>query len=213
MGHYKQSEQRLQGGDDARAPPLPDQISLGFPPLLERGRLKGPRRRLQEGDDARRRRRRRARAQGFLPALPSALTVHKKAPRNHQSGTLPTRGQHLTKATQAASTTPSITPAAQACCRPSFLVPLLERCTACDQAEHHENDRPTRMRPRSYPDQARRPRSDSGLQAQIWPRALAPPASGPRSCTTAPTPPNAAAAPAPASSTDGPAGPRPELPC
>jgi hypothetical protein len=95
-----------------------------------RGRLKGPRRRLQEGDDARRRRRRRARAQGFLPALPSALTVHKKAPRNHQLSTLPTRGQHLTKATQAAATTSSITPTAQARCRPSFLVPLLERCTS-----------------------------------------------------------------------------------
>jgi hypothetical protein len=125
--------------------------------LLERGRLKGPRRRLQKGDDARRRRRRPARTQGFLPALPSALTVHKKAPRNRQSCTLPTRGQHLIEATEAAVTTSSITPATLACCRPSFLISLQGPGRAPRERPAPRGCGP---RPRSYLERARRPRSD-----------------------------------------------------
>jgi hypothetical protein len=48
------------------------QHGLGFPLLLRRERMKGSRGRLQEGDDARRHRRRPTTASGFLPTLPSA---------------------------------------------------------------------------------------------------------------------------------------------
>jgi hypothetical protein len=80
MGLHEQLEQRLQEGNDARAPPLPDQHGLGFPPLLRRGRMKGSRQRLQEGDDTRRRRRRPAIAPGFLPTLPSAPQSARRHP-------------------------------------------------------------------------------------------------------------------------------------
>jgi hypothetical protein len=59
-------------GNDVKATPLPESNGLGFPLLLGRGGRKGPKRRLQEGNDTRRRRRRSATALGFRPAIPSS---------------------------------------------------------------------------------------------------------------------------------------------
>jgi hypothetical protein len=80
MELHEQPGQRLHRGNDAKAMPLPEPKGLGFPLLLGRGRLEGPKRRLKEGNDAHRRRRRPATALGFLPAIPSCPQSIEKHP-------------------------------------------------------------------------------------------------------------------------------------
>jgi hypothetical protein len=43
MGLHEQLGQLLHGGDDVKVTPLPEPIGLGFPQLLRRGRMGGPR--------------------------------------------------------------------------------------------------------------------------------------------------------------------------
>jgi hypothetical protein len=65
MELHKQPGQCLHRGDNAKTTPLHEPKGLGFPLLLGRGRMEGPKKCLQEGNNAHRHRRRHATTLGF----------------------------------------------------------------------------------------------------------------------------------------------------
>jgi hypothetical protein len=94
MGLHEQLRQLLHGGDDVKAMPLPGPIGLGFPLLLKRGRMGGPRHSFEKEMTPQ------ASSSSCnsigISRSPTILsTVHQEASRNQQPNTPRRRSQHL----------------------------------------------------------------------------------------------------------------------